>query len=127
MIQEQLHQQQQQPLQYQSAQVSRLYNEVGSLRADAEAREYIVADLRRQVAELLAHKTEAAGLRRQLGVLDERVRARDIAHSARVDEMSAKLVLHETVESQLEAQVSDVGAMYIRQRSRDWESEIERD
>ena len=88
--------------------VAKLHAEVTTLQQEAEAREYIVADLRRQVGDLLLHKQEAAALRRQLQLLDERVRARDLAQQARVEEMAAKLKLHETVESQLEAQVMRV-------------------
>ena len=88
-----------------AATLSKLYAEVSELRQDAEAREFIVADLRGQVTELLGHQQEAAGLRRQLQLLDERVRARDLAQQARVDEMAEKIKLHETVESQLEAQM----------------------
>ena len=71
----------------------------------AEAKEFIVDDLRRQVADLLQHKSEAAALRRQLAQIDERAKARDLAQQARVEEMAAKLKLHAAVEAQLEAQV----------------------
>lgn len=62
---------------------AKLYNELSHLRHDAEGRELIVADLRRQVTELLGHKQEAASLRRQLQLLDERVKARDVAQQVR--------------------------------------------
>ena len=75
------------------------------LREEAEAREFIVSDLRRQVAELLGHKQEALSMRKQLKLVDERVKARDLAQQARLEELGAKVRLHETVEGQLEAQL----------------------
>jgi len=87
---------------------AKLYTEINGLRQDSEAREFVVADLRRQVIDLLPSKHEASTLRRQLGLLDERVRSRDGEHQAQLDELNAKLQLHETVEAQLEAQVQRV-------------------
>ena len=75
---------------------------MGVLRAEAEQKDVVIADLRKQVADLLVHRQEATTLRRQLSLLDERIRARDVAQEARVGEMVAKLRLHETVEGQLE-------------------------
>ena len=94
--------------QHPSQHMAQLYGEMSGLKQEAEAREFVVADLRRQVADLTQHKQEAIALRRQLELIDERVKARDSAQQARVDEVTARVKLHETVEAQLEAQVMRV-------------------
>jgi chromosome segregation ATPase len=88
-----------------SSHTAKLYGEIATLRQEAEAREFVVNDLRSQVSGLLRHQQDAAALRQQLGLLDERVRARDLAQQARLEELNAKVQLHASVESQLEAQV----------------------
>ena len=74
-------------------------------RRRAEAKDFAISDLRRQVADLLQHRQEAAALKRQMVLLDERVRARDSAQEAKLTELKAKLRLHATIEGQQEAQL----------------------
>ena len=80
------------------------------MREAAEARESVVANLRRQVSELSRFEQEASSLREQLKASElgrENVRgARELALQATLDDVSSKLQLHETVEAQLEAQVT---------------------
>ena len=80
------------------------------MREVAEARESVVADLRRQVSELSRFEQEASSLREQLKASElgrEIGRgARELALQATLDDVSSKLQLHETVEAQLEAQVT---------------------
>jgi hypothetical protein len=80
------------------------------MREAAEARESVVADLRRQVSELSRFELEASSLREQLKAseLEREIArgARELALQATLDDVSSKLQLHETVEAQLEAQVT---------------------
>lgn len=98
------------PARAQSQHVASLYAEVSAMREAAEARESVVADLRRQVSELSRFELEASSLREQLKASElerENVRgARELALQATLDDVSSKLQLHETVEAQLEAQVT---------------------
>ena len=102
----------------QQAQLSRLHSEASGLRGEMESRERLVAELRQQITELLPYKTEAATMRRQLSLLDERVKARDVAQQAKVEELNAKLRLYETVEGQLEGQVMRVEEERLRVQKR---------
>ena len=76
-----------------------------SLHEETASKDLTIAELRLQVAELRPAQQEALALRRQLELLDERIRGRDSETHARVGEMSAKLELHESVEEQLERQL----------------------
>ena len=98
------------PARAQSQHVASLYAEVSAMREAAEARESVVADLRRQVSELSRFEQEASSLREQLKAseLEREIArgARELALQATLDDVSSKLQLHETVEAQLEAQVT---------------------
>ena len=76
-----------------------------SLHEETATKDLTIAELRLQVAELQPAQQEVLALRRQLELLDERIRGRDSETHARVGEMSAKLELHESVEEQLERQL----------------------
>ena len=76
-----------------------------SLHEETATKDLTIAELRLQVAELQPAQQEVLVLRRQLELLDERIRGRDSETHARVGEMSAKLELHESVEEQLERQL----------------------
>ena len=76
-----------------------------SLHEETANKDLTIAELRLQVAELQPAQQEVLALRRQLELLDERIRGRDSETHARVGEMSAKLELHESVEEQLERQL----------------------
>ena len=71
-----------------------LYDEVTQIRTESEAREALVADLRRQITELLPYRQQSTERGKQLSLLDERVRSRDQAQQARVHELESKLQLH---------------------------------
>ncbi|KAL3895684.1 MAG: hypothetical protein SGPRY_013454 [Prymnesium sp.] len=79
--------------------------QISLLQQQLESRDFAIRDLRRQVADLLGHRQQVVAYKHQLELLDERVRARDAAQKAKLDELAAKLRMHETIESQQEAQL----------------------
>ena len=85
------------PHRAESVEVVALRMQLSALQREAESKDFAIVDLRRQTTDLLNYRHEAGSLRRQLQVLDERVRARDSVQQACLNELKAKLRLHETV------------------------------